>query len=327
MKMDKKKALVTGITGQDGAYLAQLLLEHGYEVYGAQRRNTGISHWRLDRLGITDDIQFVDFELNELSNIVRVLDTVAPDEIYNLAAQSFVHLSFEQPIYTSDCNFMGPSRILEAMRTLYMEDDVKFYQAGTSEMFGKVQDIPQSETTPFYPRSPYGVAKLAAYWMTVNYRESYDMFACNGILFNHESPLRGKEFVTRKLVHNLVKVKNGDQDYVEMGNMDAKRDWGHAKDYVEGMFLMMQQDQPGDYVLSMEETHTVREFAQIVCNHLNLDIDKVIKINPKFIRPAEVDLLMGDSYKARVDLEWSPKYTLDTLIEEMVTEELKYYGN
>jgi GDPmannose 4,6-dehydratase len=325
--MMSKTALVTGITGQDGAYLAQLLLDNGYKVYGAQRRNTGLSHWRLDRLGITDDVEFVDFELNEMSNIQRVLDKTAPDEIYNLAAQSFVHLSFEQPIYTSDCNYMGPSRILEAMRTLHMEDDTKFYQAGTSEMFGKVQDIPQSETTPFYPRSPYGVAKLAAYWMTVNYRESYDMFACNGILFNHESPLRGEEFVTRKLVRNLVAVKNGDKEFVEMGNMDAKRDWGHAKDYVEGMYLMMQQDKADDYVLSMEETHTVREFAQIVCNHLHLNIDDVIKINPKFIRPAEVDLLMGDSFKARVDLEWNPKYTLDTMIEEMITEEQKYYGN
>jgi GDPmannose 4,6-dehydratase len=325
--MMSKTALVTGITGQDGAYLAQLLLDNGYKVYGAQRRNTGLSHWRLDRLGITDDVEFVDFELNEMSNIQRVLDKTAPDEIYNLAAQSFVHLSFEQPIYTSDCNYMGPSRILEAMRTLHMEDDTKFYQAGTSEMFGKVQDVPQSETTPFYPRSPYGVAKLAAYWMTVNYRESYDMFACNGILFNHESPLRGEEFVTRKLVRNLVAVKNGDKEFVEMGNMDAKRDWGHAKDYVEGMYLMMQQDKADDYVLSMEETHTVREFAQIVCNHLHLNIDDVIKINPKFIRPAEVDLLMGDSFKARVDLEWNPKYTLDTMIEEMITEEQKYYGN
>ena len=322
-----KKALVTGITGQDGAYLAQHLLNEGYEVFGAQRRNTGLAHWRLDRLGITNDVQFVDFELNEMTNIFRVLENTAPDEIYNLAAQSFVHLSFDQPIYTSDCDYMGPTRILEAMRTLYMEDDMKFYQAGTSEMFGKVQEIPQSETTPFYPRSPYGVAKLGAYWMTVNYRESYDMFACNGILFNHESPLRGEEFVTRKLVRNLVKVKNGDLEYVEMGNMDAKRDWGHAKDYVEGMYLMMQQDKPDDYVLSMEETHTVREFAQIVCNHLNLNIDDVIKINPKYLRPAEVELLMGDSTKARVDLKWSPKYTLDTLIEEMVTEELKYYGS
>jgi GDPmannose 4,6-dehydratase len=322
-----KKALVTGITGQDGAYLAQHLLNEGYEVFGAQRRNTGLAHWRLDRLGITNDIEFVDFELNEMTNIFRVLEKTAPDEIYNLAAQSFVHLSFEQPLYTSDCDYMGPTRILEAMRTLYMEDDVRFYQAGTSEMFGKVREIPQSETTPFYPRSPYGVAKLGAYWMTVNYRESYDMFACNGILFNHESPLRGEEFVTRKLVRNLVKVKNGDLEYVEMGNMDAKRDWGHAKDYVEGMYLMMQQDKPDDYVLSMEETHTVREFAQIVCNHLNLNIDDVIKINPKYLRPAEVELLMGDSAKARVDLNWSPKYTLDTLIEEMVTEELKYYGS
>jgi GDPmannose 4,6-dehydratase len=320
------KALVTGITGQDGAYLAKLLLEKGYDVVGAQRRNTGISHWRLDRLGITDDIEFVDFELNEMTNILRVLDSVAPDEVYNLAAQSFVHLSFEQPIYTSDCDYMGPSRILEAMRTLYMEEDVRFYQAGSSEMFGKVQEVPQNENTPFYPRSPYGVAKLGAYWMTVNYRESYDMFACNGILFNHESPLRGEEFVTRKLVRNLVKVKNGDLPFVEMGNMDARRDWGHAADYVEAMWLMMQQDKADDYVVAMEEAHTVQQFAEIVCNKLDLNYNDVIRINPKFLRPAEVDLLMGDAMKARVDLQWSPKYTFDTLIEEMVTEELKYYG-
>jgi len=320
-----KNALVTGITGQDGAYLAKLLLDKGYKVYGAQRRNTGLQHWRLDRLGITNEIEFVDFELNEFSNITHVLHQTKPDEIYNLAAQSFVHLSFDQPTYTSDTNYMGPSRLLEAIRMVC--PTAKFYQAGTSEMFGKVQQIPQSETTPFYPRSPYGVAKLGAYWMTVNYRESYDMFACNGILFNHESPLRGKEFVTRKLVHNLVKVKNGDLEYVEMGNMDAKRDWGHAADYVEGMYLMMQQDKPDDYVLSMEDTHTVREFAQIVCNHLYLDIDEVIKINPKYLRPAEVDLLMGDSAKARIELGWKPKYTLDSMIDEMVTEELKYYVN
>lgn len=320
-----KNALVTGITGQDGAYLAKLLLDKGYKVYGAQRRNTGVQHWRLDRLGITDQVEFVDFELNEFSNIVRVLLETEPDEIYNLAAQSFVHLSFEQPTYTSDTNYMGPSRLLEAVRMVCPE--AKFYQAGTSEMFGKVQQVPQSETTPFYPRSPYGVAKLGAYWMTVNYRESYDMFACNGILFNHESPLRGKEFVTRKLVHNLVKVQKGDLEFVEMGNMDAKRDWGHAADYVEGMYLMMQQDKADDYVLSMNETHTVKQFAQTVCDHLELNIDDVIKINPKFIRPAEVDLLMGDSTKARVDLNWKPKYTLNSMIEEMVKEELTYYGN
>ena len=320
-----KRALVTGITGQDGAYLAKLLLDKGYKVYGAQRRNTGLQHWRLDRLGITDEVEFVDFELNEFSNIVRVLEQTAPDEVYNLAAQSFVHLSFEQPTYTSDTNYMGPSRLLEAIRMVCPE--AKFYQAGTSEMFGKVREIPQSEGTPFYPRSPYGVAKLGAYWMTINYRESYDMFACNGILFNHESPLRGKEFVTRKLVHNLVKVKKGDLDYVEMGNMDAKRDWGHAADYVEGMYLMMQQVIADDFVLSMEETHTVEQFARTVCNALELNYDDVIKINPKFFRPAEVDLLMGSSTKARVDLKWRPKYTFETLIEEMVTEELKYYGN
>ena len=317
-----KTALVTGITGQDGAYLAELLLERGYKVYGAQRRNTGVQHWRLDRLGITHDIEFIDFELNENTNINRVIDKTSPDEIYNLGAQSFVHLSFEQPLYTSDTNFFGPARILEAIR----DSDVKFYQAGTSEMFGKVRDVPQCETTPFYPRSPYGVAKLAAYWMTVNYRESYNMFACNGLLFNHESPLRGKEFVTRKLVYNLVKIFRGDQEFVEMGNMDAQRDWGHAKDYVRAMYLMMQQEAPNDYVIATGETNSIETFARTVCNKLDLKYEDVIKINPKFYRPAEVDLLIGDPMKAKLDLNWEPSYTLDTLIEEMVEEELKYYG-
>ena len=324
--MSNKTALVTGITGQDGAYLAQLLLEQGYKVYGAQRRNTGLQHWRLDRLGITNDIEFVGLELNEMTNIFRVLDTIQPDEIYNLAAQSFVHLSFEQPIYSSDVDFLGPARILEALRYIGLED-TRFYQAGTSEMFGKVREVPQKETTPFYPRSPYGVAKLAAYWMTVNYRESYNMFACNGLLFNHESPLRGKEFVTRKLIHNLVRVKKGDQQFVEMGNMDAKRDWGHAKDYVNAMYLMMQQDKPDDFVISTGKTYTVEYFARKVCEMLDLNYDKVIQFNSKFLRPAEVDLLVGDSTKARVELNWQPEYTLDSLIEEMVTEEIKYYGN
>lgn len=322
-----KKALVTGITGQDGAYLSQLLLEKGYQVYGAQRRNTGLQYWRLDRLGITDDIQFVDFELNEQSNIVKVLDKVQPDEIYNLAAQSFVHLSFEQPLYTSDTNFNGVTRILDTIISLGMQDDVKFYQAGTSEMFGKVQQVPQSETTPFYPRSPYGVAKLAAYWMTVNYRESYDLFACNGILFNHESPLRGKEFVTRKLVHNLVKVSKGDLEYVEVGNMSARRDWGHAKDYVKAMYLMMQQASADDYVVATGIDYTIEQFARKVCDSLKLTYEDVVKVNPKFFRPAEVELLVGNPTKAKVDLNWKPEYNLDSLIDEMIKEEIKYYGN
>jgi len=322
-----KTALVTGITGQDGAYLSQLLLEKGYQVYGAQRRNTGLQHWRLDRLGITDDIKFVDFELNEQSNIVKVLDNVQPDEIYNLAAQSFVHLSFEQPLYTSDTNFNGVTRILDAIFSLYMQEDVRFYQAGTSEMFGKVQQVPQAETTPFYPRSPYGVAKLAAYWMTVNYRESYNLFACNGILFNHESPLRGKEFVTRKLVHNLVKVSKGDLEYVEVGNMSARRDWGHAKDYVKAMYLMMQQDKPDDYVIATGIDYTIEQFARMVCDNLQLTYEDVVKVNPKFFRPAEVELLVGDPTKAKVDLNWKPEYNLDSLINEMIQEEIKYYGN
>jgi len=327
-----KKALITGITGQDGSYLAEILLENGYEVHGIIRRSSSFNTERIDHLysdphTANTNLHLHYGDLADSTQMVKLLYDLQPDEIYNLGAQSHVKVSFETPEYTGMVDGLGTLRVLEAVRLLGLEHKTRIYQASTSEMFGKVREIPQKETTPFHPRSPYGCAKVYAYWTTKNYREAYGMYACSGILFNHESPLRGKEFVTRKLVHNLVKVKNGDQDYVEMGNMDAKRDWGHAKDYVEGMFLMMQQDQPGDYVLSMEETHTVREFAQIVCNHLDLDIDKVIKINPEFIRPAEVDLLMGDSFKARVDLEWSPKYTLDTLIEEMVTEELKYYGN
>ena len=315
-----KTALVTGINGQDGAYLAQLLLQKGYKVFGAQRRNTGYQRWRTDRLGITKDIEYVDFELTEFSNIHRVLDQTSPDEIYNLAAQSFVHLSFEQPLFTSDCDFMGPTRMLEAIRGT----STKFYQAGTSEMFGKVQEIPQTEKTPFYPRSPYGVAKLAAYWMTVNYRESYDMFACNGLLFNHESPFRGEEFVTRKIVKGLVGVKNGTQDHIELGNTDAKRDWGHAKDYVRAMYLMMQQDAADDYVVATGELHSVQDFVDQVCKRLDLDPKKVVKTNPKFFRPAEVDLLIGDPTKAREKLNWIPDYSFDQLIDEMVEQDMKY---
>ena len=314
-----KTALVTGITGQDGAYLAELLLERGYKVYGAQRRNTGIQHWRTDRLGITSDI---DFELNEISNIQRVIEDTTPDEIYNLAAQSFVKLSFDQPLYTSDTNFFGPARILECIK----DTDIKFYQAGTSEMYGMVQELPQNESTPFYPRSPYGVAKLAAYWMVKNYRESYYTFGCNGILFNHESPLRGNEFVTRKLVHNLVKVHKKDLNHVEVGNMSAQRDWGHAKDYVRAMYLMMQQENADDYVIATGETNTIETFARTVCQYLDLKYEDVIKINYKFFRPAEVDLLVGDATKAKLDLNWEPSYTLKTLIEEMIEEELKYYA-
>ena len=314
-----KTALITGITGQDGAYLAKLLLEQGYKVYGALRRNTGIQHWRTDFLGITDDIEYIDFDLGEFSNIKRVVEKLSPDEIYNLAAQSFVQLSFEQPIYTNDVNFVGVSRLLECLRG----EGIKFYQAGTSEMFGKVQAVPQSETTDFYPRSPYGVSKLAAFWMTKNYREAFGMFNCNGILFNHESPLRGEEFVTRKVIKGLAEVSLGKRDYIELGNLDAKRDWGHAEDYVRGMWLMMQNDLADDYVLATGETYSIEAFVVKVCSKLNLVREDVIKLNELFIRPSEVDLLVGDSSKARTNLGWTPKYDLDSLIDEMIECELK----
>jgi len=327
-----KSALVTGITGQDGAYLAKLLLEKGYEVHGGVRRIGVISTSRLDELGVTDDVQIHDFELLEESNIRRVIDKSAPDEVYNLAAQSFVGVSFEQPIYTSNADALGVIRVLEAIRA--SGGSPRFYQASTSEMFGKVQATPQSETTPFYPRSPYGVAKLFGHWATVNYRESFDMFAASGILFNHESPLRGKEFVTRKITLAFARIAAGLQDVLELGNLDAQRDWGFAADYVQGMWLMLQQDIASDYVLATGQTHSIRSFVEAAGRYFDWEFDwqghgeqevgierksgrTLVKVNPKFYRPAEVDLLMGDPKKAETELGWKRSVDLDGLVSIM----------
>jgi GDPmannose 4,6-dehydratase len=312
-------ALITGVSGQDGAYLAKLLLAKGYRVVGALRRSSSSAIPRLDELGIRNDVELVDFDLAEMTNIMRVLEKVRPDEIYNLAAQSFVGLSFEQPVYTADMDALGPLRVLESIRKVVPSS--RFYQASTSEMFGKVQAIPQNETTPFYPRSPYGMAKLLAHWATVNYRESYDLHASSGILFNHESPLRGREFVTRKITWSLARIRHGDLDVLELGNLDAKRDWGFAGDYVEGMWLMLQQQAAQDFVLATGETHTVRAFVEAAAAPLGFDIEwsgsgseergfdrrtgkLIVRVNPEFYRPAEVDLLIGDARKAQNILGW-----------------------
>ena len=329
-----KKAIITGVTGQDGGYLAKLLLDKGYKVYGAQRRNTGKRYWRLDELGITDKIEFVDIDLSEPYNIEKTLDKIQPDEFYNLAAQSFVALSFEQPQVTTITNSLGVLNILEVIRNKYPQ--IKFYQASTSEMFGKVQETPQKETTRFYPRSPYGVAKAYSHFLTVNYRESYNLHASSGILFNHESPMRGEEFVTRKITKGLVEwYKNG--KILELGNLDAQRDWGHAEDYVEAMWLMLQQDKADDYVIAMNKTHSIKQFIakaldclnighyingnEVFDNHGNI----IIKTNPKFLRPAEVDLLIGDNTKAKEKLNWQPKHTLDSLVSDMIAADLERY--
>jgi len=337
-----RRALITGIRGQDGAYLAKFLLEKGYEVYGADRRSGDSSNWRLSELGIENDVKIVYLDLLELTNVMRVIDKVKPDEIYNLAAQSFVKASFEQPILTSEVNAIGVLRLLEAVRTL--KPDVKFYQASTSEMFGKVQQIPQNEKTPFYPRSPYGVAKLFGHWITVNYRESYNIFACSGILFNHESPLRGLEFVTRKITYSLARIKYGLQDKLILGNLEAKRDWGYAPEYVEGMWLMLQQKEPDDYVLATGETHTVKEFveeaAAVAGFHLEWTgegvntkgIDKntgkvIVEVSPEFYRPAEVDVLVGDPKKAKEKMGWSPKIKFKELVRIMMESDLRRVSN
>ncbi len=327
-----KVALVTGVNGQDGAYLSKLLLEKGYKVIGGHRRSASLNVWRLDEVGVTNDVELVPLELLEYSNIRRTLDKYQPDEIYNLAAQSFVGTSFEQPIYTADVDGTGVLRFLEAIREV--NSTARFYQASTSEMFGKVQAVPQSETTPFYPRSPYGVAKLFAHWMTINYRESFGLHTSTGILFNHESPLRGLEFVTRKITATLANIKHGHQEVLELGNMDAKRDWGFAGDYVEGMWRMLQQDEGGDYVLGMGETTPVRTFVEEAGKALGFDIEwsgaevdeigtdrktgkVVVKVNPKFYRPAEVELLHSDPTLAKTKLGWEPKTTLAGLTQMM----------
>jgi len=336
-----KKALITGITGQDGSYLSKFLLEKGYEVYGAYKRDSNLDLSRLKELGVDQDIKLLPFDLLEFSNIFRTLEKVQPDEIYNLAAQSFVYAAFEQPLLTADIDAMGVLRILETLRTL--KPDTKFYQASTSEMFGKVQEIPQKETTPFYPRSPYGIAKLFGHWITVNYRESYNMFACSGILFNHESPLRGYEFITRKVTCGIARIKQGLQDKIVLGNLDPKRDWGYAPEYVEAMWLMLQQDKPDNYVIATGETHSVREFVELAFKYAGINIswqgkgieekgiDKktgkvLIEVSAEFFRPTEVDMLIGDASKAKKILGWQPRTKFEQLARIMVEADIKRLG-
>ncbi len=328
-----KTAFITGISGQDGAYLSKLLLEKGYKVIGGERRSASGTLWRLKELGIENDIEITDFELAEFTNIYRAIEKYEPEEVYNLAAQSFVASSFEIPTMTADVTGLGVSRVLEAIRKI--NPKIKFYQASSSEMFGKVVETPQNENTPFYPRSPYAAAKLFGHWITVNYRESYGMFACSGILFNHESPLRGHQFVTRKITIGLSKIKLGQLNYLELGNLDAKRDWGYASDYVEGMYKMLNHDKPDDYVLASGENHSIRDFVNMSCKELGFKIAWVgkgvnekaintetklplVKVNPKFYRPAEVDVLLGDSSKAQKNLKWKRKTSFHALVSSMI---------
>ncbi len=335
-----KRAFITGITGQDGAYLAQILLEKGYEVYGSFRRSSSVNFWRIEELGIFNDpnLHLVEHDLTDLSNTIRLIDKIRPNEVYNLAAQSFVGVSFEQPIATGEITGLGAVNLLEAIR--FVDRSIKFYQASTSEMFGKVQSIPQNENTPFYPRSPYAAAKLYAHWMTINYREAYNIFACSGILFNHESPLRGLEFVTRKITDAVAKIKLGLLDKLELGNLDAKRDWGYAKEYVEGMYLMLQNDKCDTYVLATNKTQTVRDFVTLAFEIAGIEIEWVgsgidekgydkkskkvlVEVNEKFYRPSEVDLLIGDATKAKKVLGWEAKTSLKEICKMMVESDLK----
>lgn len=317
-----KKAFVTGITGQDGSYLAELLLEKGYKVYGLTRRTSTQNFDRIEHLMHEPNLELVSGDLIDQHSITSSLNEIQPDEIYNLAAQSFVKTSWEQPVLTGEFTALGVTRVLEAMRLVCPK--ARFYQASSSEMFGKVQQVPQTELTPFYPRSPYGVAKAYGHWITVNYRESFDMYAVSGMLFNHESPRRGLEFVTRKIANGVARVKLGKQKFVELGNLDAKRDWGYAKDYVEAMWLMLQQDTPDDYVISTGETHSVREFLQVACEVAGIkDWESAFKHNPKYDRPAEVDLLIGDASKAKKQLGWEPKVTFQELVKIMTEAELE----
>jgi GDPmannose 4,6-dehydratase len=333
-------ALITGITGQDGAYLAQLLLDKGYIVHGTYRRSASTNFWRIDELGIKNHSAFhlVEYDLTDFGASFRLLESTGAIEVYNLAAQSFVGVSFQQPNTTAQITGLGALNLLEAIHLT--NTAIRFYQASTSEMFGKVQAIPQSETTPFYPRSPYGVAKLFAHWMTINYRESYDLFACSGILFNHESPLRGREFVTRKITDGVAKIKLGKLECLELGNLDAKRDWGFAKDYVEGMWRMLQVDEPDTYVLATGRTETVRDFVRMAFAAAGIEVEfqgaaesevgidastgkTVVRVNPTFYRPAEVDLLVGDASYAKKKLGWEPKTTLEQLCQMMVEADLR----
>ena len=339
-----KKALITGITGQDGAYLAEFLLGKGYEVHGIKRRTSLFNTDRIDHLYEDPHVNKRRFilhygDMTDSSSLVRILQVVQPDEIYNLAAQSHVAVSFEEPEYTANSDALGTLRVLEAIRILGLEKKTRFYQASTSELFGKVQEIPQRETTPFYPRSPYAVAKMYAYWITVNYREAYGMYACNGILFNHESPVRGETFVTRKITRALARIKLGLQDCLYLGNMNAKRDWGHAKDYVEMQWLMLQQDQPEDFVIATGVQYSVRDFVDAAAGELGMKItwkgegvdEKgydsegrcIVAVDPRYFRPTEVETLLGDPTKAREKLGWTPKITFKQLVTEMVREDLK----
>jgi len=340
-----KKALITGITGQDGAYLAEFLLKKGYEVHGIKRRSSLFNTDRIDHLYQGPHESKRRFilhygDLTDSTNLIRILQQVHPDEVYNLAAQSHVAVSFESPEYTADTDGLGTLRILEGIRLLGLEKRTKFYQASTSELFGKVQEIPQTETTPFYPRSPYAVAKLYAYWICVNYREAYGIYACNGILFNHESPLRGETFVTRKITRALARISLNLQECLYLGNLDAKRDWGHAKDYVKMQWLMLQQDKPEDFVIATGEQHSVRDFVNIAANELDIQItwqgkgidekgidtktgNTIVAVDPKYFRPTEVETLLGNPAKAKEELGWTPKITFQELVTEMVQQDLE----
>jgi GDPmannose 4,6-dehydratase len=336
-------ALITGITGQDGAYLAEFLLAKGYQVHGVKRRASLFNTDRIDHLYQGPDVPDRNFilhygDLTDSTNLIRIIQEVQPDEIYNLAAQSHVQVSFETPEYTANADALGTLRLLEAIRILGLEKKTRFYQASTSELFGKVQETPQKETTPFYPRSPYAAAKLYAYWITVNYREAYGIYACNGILFNHESPIRGETFVTRKITRAVARIKLGLQERLYLGNLDARRDWGHARDFVEAQWLMLQQDEPGDYVIATGEQHSVREFCELAFREVGIEIrwrgrglDEVgiadgkvlVSVDPRYFRPTEVESLVGDASKARAKLGWRPRTTFRELVAEMVREDLR----
>jgi GDPmannose 4,6-dehydratase len=340
----KKRALITGITGQDGAYLAELLLEKGYEVHGIKRRASSFNTDRIDHLYQDTHEEDVNLylhygDLTDSTNLIRIIQEVQPDEVYNLAAQSHVQVSFETPEYTANSDALGTLRLLEAIRILKLENKTKFYQASTSELYGLVQETPQRETTPFYPRSPYAAAKLYAYWITVNYREAYNMYACNGILFNHESPLRGETFVTRKITRAVARISLGLQTKLYLGNLDAKRDWGYAKDYVEAMWLMLQQDKPDDFVIATGQTQTVRSFVELAFKEVGIDLewqgvgvaekavnkatgDTIIEVDPRYFRPTEVELLLGDATKAKERLGWEAKTNLQQLAKMMVEADL-----
>ena len=341
--MKNRKALITGITGQDGSYLAEFLLNKGYEVHGIKRRSSLINTYRVDHLYQDPHEKYRKFilhygDLTDATSLIRIIQEVQPDEIYNLAAQSHVAVSFEEPEYTANSDALGALRILEAIRILKLEKKTKFYQASTSEMYGACKETPQTENTPFYPRSPYGVAKLYAYWITVNYREAYNIYACNGILFNHESPVRGETFVTRKITRGLSRIKLGFQKSLHLGNLDALRDWGHAKDFVEVQWLILQQKKPQDFVIATGKQHSVRDFIKLVLKNLDMDVEwrgkglkevgiyngkEIIKVDQRYFRPTEVDTLLGDPSKSKKELNWKPKISFEQLVEEMVKKDLE----